>query len=286
MDAAKIFPIEEVQADDRLVRSNRLASMGLLAASVAHEINNSLYFIFANLDSLIEDIPELIDAVGRFRDFASKELEAEQRDRIMGRSAHLFTPEAMRDIVERLSDAITGAERVREIARGLSSFSRVEQDERCLLDLNQVVDSAVHMAAGEIRGRAALITEYGELPDVMGSDSRLRQVFLNLLVNAAHAVDGGDPAGSKITVRTWQDGDAACVAVGDNGSGIAEGLLRKIFEPFFTTKASQNGSGLGLAISRKIIVGHGGVIDVQSQVGVGTIFTVRLPGTIDSPMVS
>ena len=267
---------EHKQLQAQLAQSDRLSSMGMLAAGVAHEINNPLSYVLYNLESLTEDLPGLIGSVREFQ----AELESTDTGETSIRRAQLAqvtNPAMLEDILARFKDALGGTHRIRDIARGLGTFSRVEKDQAVPVNLMHVIDVALNMAFSEIKYRARLVKEYGRIPTIMASEGRLSQVFLNLLINATHAIDEGDVDNNEIRVKTWAEDDAVCAEVRDTGSGIAPENLGKLFEPFFTTKKVGVGSGLGLPISKSIVEGYKGTIQVSSEVGKGTSFIIRLP---------
>ena len=245
-----------------LAQSDRLASMGMLAAGVAHEINNPLSYVIYNLETLVEDFSWLI------HDSKSKKTES-------GNSLPLD------DLLDRAREALKGVNRIKDIARGLGTFSRVEQDEKTLVELHDAMEHAINMAFNEIKYRARLVKDFGMVPPVLASEGRLAQVFLNLLINAAHAMDDGDAEHNEIRVRTWAEGEHAFIEVSDTGTGIAPGDMHRLFEPFFTTKPAGVGTGLGLSISKKIITDLGGEISVHSELGKGSRFVVRIPALRD-----
>ncbi|HBA72174.1 MAG TPA: hypothetical protein DCZ63_08305 [Geobacter sp.] len=172
-----------------------------------------------------------------------------------------------------VAESLEGAERVRKIVQDLKSFSRVDDADESFADLNQCLESTINIVWNEIKYVATLTKELGDIPRIKCYPQQLNQVFMNLLVNAAHAISGQ----GTITVRSWNDADNVFVSIGDTGSGIPEELQRRIFEPFFTTKEAGKGTGLGLSISSEIIRKHGGEIILESKPGQGTTFTVRLP---------
>jgi len=241
-----------------MAQSDRLSSMGMLAAGVAHEINNPLSYVLYNLESLSEDLPRLLQTVQENRPLMESSASEE-------------------DLLTRFRDALDGTHRIRDIARGLGTFSRVERENAVLVDLAHVMDVAANMATNEIKYRARLVKDYSPIPTVLASEGRLSQVFLNLIINATHAIDEGDVENNAIFLKTWSENGMACAEVRDTGSGIAPEHLDKLFEPFFTTKKVGKGSGLGLAISRNIIESYGGFISVKSNLGHGTTFVIRLP---------
>ncbi|MBL0278306.1 MAG: PAS domain S-box protein [Anaeromyxobacter sp.] len=237
-----------------LAQADRLSSMGMLAAGVAHEINNPLTYVLANVDAVAQDL-----------------------QRLAGDGAGPVDLARLQGLATCVQGALEGIHRIRKISQSLGSFSRVERVELAHVDLNLAVQAAVTMAHNEVKYRARLVTELGQVPTVLASDGKLSQVFLNLILNAAHAIDEGRVDDHRILVRTWTTGDHVLAEVSDTGHGIRPEDLERIFEPFFTTKQPGAGSGLGLAISRNIVSGFGGDLRVESQVGQGARFVVRLP---------
>jgi PAS domain S-box-containing protein len=258
----------------RLAQQDRLASMGLLAAGVAHEINNPLSYVLYHLESLAEELPAAVAAMKRCR----AHLDPEALARVLGAGEQPFDPAALEASVERARDALEGTRRIRAVARTLSTFSRVEPGELALVSLHDAVEHAIRMAFNEIRFRARLVKDFGRPPPVLASEGKLAQVFLNLLLNAAHAIEEGDLEGNEIHVRTYADADGRAVAeVSDTGCGIAPEHLGQIFEPFFSTKGVGAGSGLGLPVSRHLVESFGGTIDCTTEARRGSCFRVVLP---------
>jgi PAS domain S-box-containing protein len=255
-DGVMLDMSERKDLQARLMLSDRMASIGTLAAGVAHEINNPLTYVLANLHIL-----------GRR---AEKAIRADQDDSARDQLCS-------QDTLQLLRETADGARRVRDIARDLKTFSR-SSDEVQPVDVRQVLDSSVRMAINEIRHRARLERTYLDVPLVLANSSRLGQVFLNLIVNAAQAIPEGAAEENLIhlTTKVGPDGHAL-VMVADTGGGIEKGMLERIFEPFVTMKPVGVGTGLGLYICRDIIHHIGGVIEVESELGKGTTFTVKLP---------
>jgi PAS domain S-box-containing protein len=239
---------EKKQTEMQLMLADRMASVGTLAAGVAHEINNPLASVIANLDMAVEDLGTMQERV---------ELPA--------------------DLVEELRDARSSAERVREIVRDLKIFSRSNEERRGAVDVEKVLESTLRMAWNELRHRAKLVKSYGKVPKVDANESRLGQVFLNLIVNAVQAIPEGNFEGNEIRISTKLDGDRVVVGIRDTGAGIPPEVQRRLFTPFFTTKPVGVGTGLGLAISHRIITSLGGDISFESELGAGTEFKVVLP---------
>jgi signal transduction histidine kinase len=235
----------------RLALSERMAAIGTLAGGVAHELNNPLASVAANLA------------------FAEERLAALAAGGAAGSAD---------EVAEALRDAREGAERMRAIIRDLQTFSRGDDETPGVVRLEPVLDSCVAMAWSEIRHRARLVKELGELPPVRGAEGRLAQVFLNLILNAAQAIAVGaaDRNEIRIGARVAADG-RVCVEVRDTGAGIAAEHLPRIFDPFFTTKPLGTGTGLGLSICHGIVSALGGAIEVESAPGKGSTFRVLLP---------
>ncbi|MBN1206943.1 MAG: PAS domain-containing protein [Myxococcaceae bacterium] len=248
---------ERKAMEKRLVIADRMAALGTLAGGIAHEINNPLTFITTNLMWLEECL-------------------------LPGDPKQLPPIHELRGAV---SDAREGASRVRNIVRELKSFSRVDEARHQPVDVHRGLEFSLNIAAQEIRPRARLVRDFGEVPHVLGDETRLGQVFLNLLMNAAQAIPEGRPEANTITVRTRVAAPGQVVVeISDTGVGIPPELLERIFDPFFTTKPMGVGTGLGLSICHGIVSALGGQISVQSELGKGTTFSVTLPAT-DAPLL-
>jgi signal transduction histidine kinase len=253
---------EKAKMRERLIIAERMASAGILAGGVAHEINNQLAVAMANIDFVQNAFSRLIE----IDDGAAPK-----------RTAHTSAAPPP-DITEPLDDIRSALQRIRDIMRDVKLFSRCDDKVTSAVDLRGVADSSVRMAWNEIRHRAKLVTAYEETPPVEANESRLGQVLLNLLVNAAQAIGDGhaDLGEIQIATRTSLEGDAV-VEVTDSGSGIPSENLTRIFDPFFTTKPVGVGTGLGLAICHGIVTELGGHMQVESKVGQGTTFRIILP---------
>jgi CheY-like chemotaxis protein len=232
---------------------------------VAHEINNPLTYILYTVESLANHLPRLIALHNRCQLMVSERLGSGYAAEVLGADEDRGDPQQLEELVAWARDAFVGACRVRDIVRGLKTFSRADRDERAPVQLNSVIEFAINMAYNEIRYRARLVKDLGPLPMVMASDGRLSQVFLNLLINAAQAIDAGEVDKNEIRVSTWVEGGEICAEVRDTGEGIPQEHLSELFEPFFTTKAPGVGSGLGLSICRDIVASYGGRIEAASS---------------------
>ena len=268
---------EERRLQASLAQADRLASMGMLAAGVAHEINNPLAYVLFNVESLAEDLPKLARVAGRCRTALRDRVGEDDLAALLGDDAALLQPDALADAADRAREAFDGAHRIKGVTRGLGTFSHVDAADRARVDLNEAIESAVKMTRNEIRFRARLEKELQPLPTILATEGKLSQLFLNLLINAAHAIDEGDVDGQRVSVRTWAAGDDVFAEVGDTGRGIAAADRERIFEPFVSSRAAGKGAGLGLAICRSIVAELGGDIQVDSEVGMGARFRVRLP---------
>jgi signal transduction histidine kinase/ligand-binding sensor domain-containing protein/CheY-like chemotaxis protein len=245
--------LQELQdTRERLVHAEKMAAVGTLAAGVGHEINNPLAFIITNLHYAATEV----------RGAARREGDSERWD----------------EVKLALDEALQGADRVKRIVQDLKTFSRMQPERMRRVEVHQVLELALSMADAEVRHRARVVKDHGDPPAVLGDETRLGQVFLNLVVNAAQAIPEGHADQHEIRITTRRDGKGqAVVAVSDTGSGIPPEVLPRIFEPFFTTKPVGVGTGLGLSICHSYVQAMGGDIRVRSELGRGTTFEVVLP---------
>jgi len=239
---------DKKQTEMHLMLSDRMASVGTLAAGVAHEINNPLASVIANLDMALQDLMTLAE-----------------------------TAKLPPDLSDELKDARGAADRVREIVRDLKIFSRGDEDRHGPVDVEHVLESTLRMAWNELRHRARVVKRYGKIPNVDAHESRLGQVFLNLIINAAHAIPPGNFDTNEVRISTALDPNGrVVVSIGDTGTGIPVDVRPRLFTPFFSTKPIGVGTGLGLAISHRIISQFGGSITYETEVGKGTTFHITL----------
>ena len=237
------------EASTRLVHVEKLASMGTLAAGVAHEINNPLAFVSSNLEYVEDELR-----------------------RVPG-----LDPAKIAGLLEAIADARDGARRMRTIVRDMRLFGGNGEENPGRLDLRPLLESSINLASSHLLDKARLVRDYGEVPEVLGIPHRLGQVFLNLLVNAAQAIRVGSSETNVIQVRTRVERGKAVIEVIDTGEGIRPEHLKRLFDPFFTTKPVGEGTGLGLSICHGIVAALGGSMEVESNLGAGSTFRVLLP---------
>jgi signal transduction histidine kinase len=261
----------------QLAQSERLSSVGLLAAGVAHEIKNPLGLTLTNVEWLAEDLPPILEYCRTLRDRVFEEFGSKRAEALMHDIAGLHDDQLLLDMTQCTRNAMNGLRRICTIVRGLGTFSRMDDDELSPVSLVDVLERALTLSYNEIKYRARISRDFQQILPVLAHEGRLTQVFLNLLINAAHSIEKGDPERNEIQVRLWQDGDEVVAEVKDTGKGIDSADLPYVFEPFFTTKKRGVGTGLGLYTSNNIVISLGGRIEVDSTVGQGTRFVLRLP---------
>jgi two-component system NtrC family sensor kinase len=257
-------------AEERMASSDRLESIGKLAAGVAHEINTPIQYLNDSVSFIRDGVGELLAYI----DELHKATEV--------RPGNSEDVEYMR---EELPPALTrvaeGLSRISEIVRSMRDFSHADQCEMSEVDLNRAISSTLVVARSEYRDVADVQTDLGEIPRVTCHGGQINQVVLNLVVNAAHAIADvvkGTSGRGKIVVRTRLEGDRVVITIADSGGGIPEAIRARIFDPFFTTKEVGRGTGQGLSVSRNVVIkGHGGELDFTTDLGKGTTFSVRLP---------
>lgn len=254
------------KANAQLLQSEKLAAIGQLAAGVAHEINNPIGYVFSNLKTLtgyVNDLLRIVDAV----DGVGSLEELQQLKRSLEYDYIRTDVEAL------IHESEDGIERVKKIITALKDFSHIEEEEFRAADLHKGFDSTLNLVNNELKYKAEVVREYGNLPWVECIPSQINQVVMNLLINAAHAIESF----GHIALRSGHQGDWVWLEVEDDGKGIDPAILHRIYEPFFTTKPVGKGTGLGLALSYNIVQKHNGRIEVVSQIGQGTRFRVWLP---------
>jgi PAS domain S-box-containing protein len=267
-------------AQSQMLQQEKMASIGQLAAGVAHEINNPVGFMLSNLSSMRKYVERLLGFIeiqsSATETLAEKTVNAENvLIELKGQRKAMKIDRIGEDIGQLVTESIDGGERVKQIVQNLKSFARLEETVCKDVNLNEGLESTINIVWNELKYKVSLNKEYGELPKVACNSGQINQVFLNLLVNAAQSIEQQ----GEITVCTWCDETYVYVSIADTGCGIPPVNLNRIFEPFYTTKEIGKGTGLGLSISYDIVKKHDGEILVESEVARGTTFTVKLPAT-------
>ena len=266
-------------AQGQLIQNEKLASIGQLAAGVAHEINNPVGFISNNME-MLEQYAADYGKVLKMVEELKAAVKANDMEKVKSISADISKFEEdinmdfiMNDISKLLQHNQKGIERIRKIVLDLRTFAREDTGIMDLIKIEDVIDNILSIVHSEIKGKAELVKNYGQTPMIRCHAQRLGQVFINLIVNATQAIESR----GTIEIKTYVNGEYVCIDVTDSGKGIEEKNLKKIFDAFFTTKPVGQGTGLGLSISYEIVKKHGGDIKVRSKVGQGTTFTIMLP---------
>ncbi len=287
----------------QILQREKMASIGQLAAGVAHEINNPMGFIYSNLGMLrkyLNKLTEFITAQSEAFEAITKEsannvssdvipacresflnkdtgqagmTEKDAIDKVKNLRKKLKLDYVLEDLEQLIGESLDGADRVKKIVQNLKSFSRVDEAECKLTDINECLESTLNIVWNELKYKATVVKEYGELPQAKCFPQQLNQVFMNLLINAVHAIEKQ----GEIKMKTWNGDGSVNISISDTGCGIPEAEISRIFEPFFTTKPVGLGTGLGLSITYDIVKKHNGEITVDSEVGKGTTFTIKIP---------
>lgn len=267
--------IEQLKAaQSQLMQSEKMASVGQLAAGVAHEINNPIGFVYSNLGTLEKYLENLFEIIDSYELAESAIVDGDVLTRLQLAKQKLDLQFLKEDLPALMGESRDGITRVKKIVQDLKDFSHADvTEEWAFADLEKGMDTTLNIVSNEIKYKAEVIKGYGGIPEVKCLSSQLNQVFMNLLVNASHAIEER----GTITIRTGVEGGSVWVAVSDTGKGIAPENLKRIFDPFFTTKPIGKGTGLGLSMAYGIVQKHHGKIEVQSEVGKGTTFKVVLP---------
>ena len=265
------------EKDRMLMQNEKMASIGQLAAGVAHEINNPMAFITGNLNTLDKYLQQIVNYDVQLQEQCQAISYLTPEDLEKTRRA-MDVEYVLSEAADTITESLEGAMRVTNIVQDLKAFSRVDSQGNELMELNSCIESALRVCFHELKYTATIHKEFGNIPMIICNPGQLNQVFLNLLVNAGQALI---PPG-EIVLKSWHDDIFVYASVQDNGHGIPEDILNRIFDPFFTTKDVGKGTGLGLSISYDIIKKHQGVLQVSSKVGEGTTFTIKLPRTPDT----
>jgi len=251
---------------NQLVQSAKLASLGELVAGIAHELNNPIGFIYSNISHLREYSQALFSIIDKSR------INKNELDLLVVEQDYEYIK---KDFPKLIQSCEEGSHRAKEIVIGLRNFSRADEEKTQAFDVNKGIDSTLKLLAGEIKNKIKLVKDYHELPMVNCNVNQMKQVFMNILSNAAQAIS--DEGEIKIKTHYKSEAKRVRIEISDTGSGIEKENIEKIFDPFYTTKSVGQGTGLGLSISYGIVKSHGGTIEVSSKVGVGTAFTTDFP---------
>jgi two-component system, NtrC family, sensor kinase len=274
LDAA-ILDLKMTQS--QMLQQEKMASIGQIAAGVAHEINNPMGFIISNFHSLKKYSGRIVGFLNAQADALHKYAEAcgnpDEMNKTEELRQQLKLDHILSDIDALITESLEGADRVKMIVQDLKSFSRVDEAEQKQADINLGIESTINIIWNEIKYKATIDKHYGVIPQTRCNPGQLNQVFMNLLLNASHAIENF----GQITVKTWHEDNWIYISVSDNGCGMPEEIQNRIFEPFFTTKEIGQGTGLGLSIAYDIIKKHNGEIKVESKPGHGTTFTIAIP---------
>lgn len=273
------------QTQSQLVQSEKMGSVGVLAAGVAHEINNPIAYVQSNLETLSEyvgSIQQLIVVAERFKAEKNNIAEiASSMNQLLDQEDFGFL---LGDIEEIVKSSLDGTRKVRKIVADLSEFSALNTPETSDVDVNDLLDKTLQLAWSELKYGVQLEKDYGRVPVITGRSGKLGQVFLNLIINAAHAMSSNVDRPQKLTLKTSFGKSKVFIWISDTGHGIAEDKLASVFDPFYTTKPIGKGTGLGLHISQNIVDNHGGRLRVVDSSTRGTTFEISLP--VEPPAVS
>ncbi len=256
-----------------ILLQEKMASIGQLAAFVVHEINTPIGFISSNIRVLEKYVSRLVEFVDAQADLCKSFNNTATLEEIKLLRKKMKVEYICKDVKDLVRESLEGTERVEKIVQDLKSFSRIGHADQSMVNLNDCLDDTINIIWNDLKYKATVKKEYGELSPTMCFPQQMNQVFMNLLVNAAQAIEKQ----GEIHIKTWRENDSVCVAISDTGCGIPLEIMGKLFEPFLTTKDAGKGNGLGLSICFEIIKKHDGEITVQSKVGKGSTFTVRIP---------
>ncbi len=261
---------ERKKLESQLVQNAKMASLGELVAGIAHEINNPLGFIYANLANLNKFFKKII---GMIDSYDQVDFPEEAKGILKKKKEEINYSYLQKRIGEMIDRSRTGAERMKQIILDMKTFSRLDASKVEDADINSSIDTTLNILVHEHKNRIDIIKEYGDLPRVKCNIAKLNQVFMNLLGNACQAIKEK----GEIGIKTFIEGEMCVMEFSDSGGGMPEDVMSQIFDPFYTTKPPGKGTGLGLSISHGIIEQHKGEISVKSKVGEGTTFTIKIP---------
>jgi len=278
--AEKALHESEKRWQSQLFQQEKMAAIGQLAAGVAHEINNPIGFVNSNLGTLGKFVDRILmylnkceEVIQRISGDGANESVHQCAAELRNVKDQLKLDFVIGDLKNVVAESLEGTERVRKIVSDLKGFAHADDGKMQYANLNAGLDSTLNIVWNELKYKCDVKREYGSIPDILCHPMQLNQVFMNILVNAAQAIENR----GEIAVRTWSEDGSVCVRISDTGVGIPRENLSRIFEPFFTTKEVAKGTGLGLSIAYDIVKKHRGTIEVESEVGKGTSFTIKLP---------
>jgi signal transduction histidine kinase len=262
-------------AQEQLMQSEKLASIGQLAAGVAHEINNPIGYVFSNFETLGTYIARMLSMLEAYQQAEASIADSAVREKMRSLREEMDMEFLVEDIPLMMAESREGITRVRKIVQDLKDFSRVDANQEWQwADLHAGIDSTLNIVSNEVKYKADVVKQYGDIPEIECQPSHINQVIMNIVVNGAHAISGER---GVITIRTGREGEQVWIEIADTGVGIPKEIQSRIFDPFFTTKQIGSGTGLGLSLSYGIIQKHNGQIEVHSEPGQGTTFRITLP---------
>ena len=265
---------EKALLQAHLMQTEKMAALGILAAGIAHEINNPMAFIASNLSTMDKYIKRITSYTGELLQLIEAEGSAASVARMNEKKRELKIDYVLNDSSDLIAESVSGAERVKKIVQDLKLFTHQGNDEPELFNVHECMENTLNIVWNELKYKTTINKQYGDIPQIKGHSHQIGQVFMNLLVNAAHSIEKE----GVITIKTWVSDGWVCVSITDTGCGIPEKNIARIFEPFFTTKEAGIGSGLGLSIAYDTVTNkHQGRLTVASEVGAGTTFTIKLP---------
>ena len=261
------------------MKSEKMASLGQLAAGVAHELNNPLGYILSNISTFKSYVTTYQRLIKCYQQLSSMAVDSEEYRQQQAELKEIYKSEdigyMLQDSIELVNDSMEGAIRLRDIINSLRRFSHPDRGQLEIVSINEILESTVKIIWSEIKTKTTVRYALATEPLlVLANPSQLSQVFLNMVMNAAQAMSG---VMGKIELETFADAEQAVIRISDNGQGIPEEIINRIFDPFFTTKDVGKGTGLGLSLSKAIIDQHHGTVSVSSKIAVGTTFEIRLP---------
>lgn len=269
-----VHAYEELKKTQKIIlQQEKMASIGQLAAGIAHEINNPVGFISCNLETLKKYLERLLQVINFQQSVIKHNNVKDSVKKIDEKYKELKIDYILNDVINLINESLEGSGRIKKIVQDLKAFSRPSLEDKSESDINDCIESTLNIVWNELKYKADVIKKYGDLPVIKCHNQQLKQVFLNILVNASQSIEKS----GNIIIETYQKNNSIIVSISDNGCGISKENLSKIFEPFFTTKDVGKGTGLGMSISYEIIKRHDGAITVQSKEGEGTTFIVSIP---------